>query len=381
MEIAIYFALIAIVSAAFEIGFRKTFFPSLIFGVFLTPFFTLALLIVANGARSSIKDSWKRIEYPISPYSPELPVFSKPEIEEHVPQNFSLRETLLSEERLVQASIDSYSRERHMRRLQNDDKRAFNRELFDYAQKKEWQLNTFVERKIIHVLQSGILAETISTDDFLDLAKGKIDTKGAKFSSPDLDPYSEPPELEHRAEPSPDNTPLPRLIKVLPKFFKGPIHESLLSKSREVLAVEKELLEERRKLQADDYQEAERLRKERLDEQRKSFDEAFELFEQQALAHNAEVEMKLQGLEAGEKSSVESYSLRVLQSSSYPTEVAPSFRVDFHEDSAELEVFVRLRESKPLEPVAIKYKLVKSRGALEDSPVTRTEFKSYTASQ
>lgn len=375
MEIAIYVTLIAVASAAFEVRFRKTFFPSLIFGIILSPIFTLVLLTIANKAKLSIRDTWKPIEYPIAEYTADLPVFSKRDTEEEVHHSFSLRETLLSEERKVQASIDAYSREKHMRRLQNNDKRAFNRELFDFAQKKEWQLNTFVEREILYVLRSGILAETIGKDDFVDLARDKIDTEKYKFSSPDLNPYVKPEELQLRAEPSLENTPLPKLLKILPRFFKSPIHESLLKKNFQVWESEREKLEDRRLTLANDYEEAERLRQERLEGQKQAFDEAFKIYDQQARAHNAEVEMRLQGLEAGERSSVESYALKVLNNSSYPAEVAPRFNVTFHEATAELEVSINLRDSKLLEPIAIKYKLVKSRGAVEESPVTKTEFK------
>jgi len=375
MEIAIYFVLILAVSGAFEARFKKTFLPSLLFGTLLTPIFTLSLLIIANGARGRFKDRWSRIDYEVTPFTADLPTFSKPEIEIETKGTLSLRQMLAEEEKWVQDSIDTYSREKHMRKLQENDKRAFNRELFDFAQKKEWQLNSFVERQILSVLQTGILAETIDQDDFIDLAKNKVDPLTKEFSSPDSKSYQAPDPLELRDEPSLDNTPLPKFLKILPKFFRGPIHASLLKRNHEVWESERDKLDERRQIQADDYSQAEASREERLKSQKEAFDEALQAYEQEARAHNSELEMRLQGFEAGEKSSVESYALMVLESSSYPTEVAPQFRVNFHEDTAELEIFVTLKDSKRLNDIAIKYKLVKSRGALEDSPVTKTEFK------
>lgn len=375
MEIAVYFVLVLAVSGAFEARFKKTFLPSLIFGTFLTPIFTLSLLIVANSARNGLKDRWSRIEYFVTPFTADLPTFSKPKIEIETRETLSLRQMLVEEEKWVQDSIDTYSREKHMRKLKENDKRAFNRELFDFAQKKEWQLNSFIERKILSVLQTGILAETIDQDDFIDLAKNKVDPLAKEFSSPDSMSYQAPDPLELRDEPSLVNTPLPKFLRILPKFFKAPIHASLLKRNRDVWESERDQLDERRQIQANDYSQAEASRRERLKIQKEAFDEALQTYEKEARAHNAELEMRLQGFEAGEKSSVESYALMVLKRSNYPTEVAPQFRVNFHEDTSELEIFLTLKDSKRLADIAVKYKLVKSRGALEESPVTKTEFK------
>lgn len=374
MEILGYVSLAIVLALVFEIRFKKSFFPALLLGIVLTPLVSGLLLTTSLRALSKIKDSWVAPTYRVPTYTAQLPRFSKPEIEQ-APEETSLQSRLSSQEAMAQDSINSYAREKHMRRLLQNDKRAFNRELFAFAQKKEAQLNTFIEREIFYYLEAGIIANTLNKDDFIDLEAQRVDPDSFSFQSPDMEPIPAPETPSVREEPTYSNTALPKLARLMPPFLRTPIHDALLEKNLRIWNQENLLREERSKQLSEDYYSAEKARVERLTAQRKEYEQALEEFKREARAHNSELDMVIQGFEAGERGSVQDYVVKVLNGSSYPAEVQSTYEVEFNENSHELLIRVNLPEAKSIEPLAVKYKLVKSRASVEESPVSKTEFK------
>lgn len=375
MEFIIYVVAALVVASFFELSFKKSFVGAAILGIILTPLVSIVLLIVAAAGKSKVSDSWEPEQYEVSKYQAQLPKFEKPRLSDNSSLSVSLRGLILSKEADSSIRLNTFTREKHMRRLLEADKREYNRQLFAFAEKQESALNRFLDDEILHTLRTGLLAQTLKKDDFIDLASQKMSPLTAQFSSPDEIPIGAPRELELREEPRLESTSLPKLLRWLPKLLRNPIQHSYFTKDHEIWLAESEDLESRRALLKLNFEEAEAQRIERLSRQRSEFELAAELFTQEAQAHNAELEMQIQGFEAGEKSTVEQYALRVLRSSEYPDEVVPGFDCHFDEDTRELEVSVKLQSADRLEPVVVKYKLVKSRASLEEVPLAKTEFR------
>lgn len=370
-------ALAGIVAIAFSRFFKKSFVASFLTGLILTGVVTGALLVFAWRAKESISDKWKKPSYPQTIGLNSLPRFEKPNPRD-VEVKGPLQSKIAGRTREVHRQLDAFTSTRNMRSLMNNDKRAYNRELFAEAERRVNELNAFIGQEVFRQLESGILSETVERDDHVDLQALKIDVSAIVFDSTDSQAFAKPKDLTLREKPTLDALPIAKPFAA----FAGPLGKAiatgLLSRDIQVWESEKQAIESRQATIDADYEEAERLRLERLASQRVKFDEALAEYEKSAKAHNSSIDMLMQGYAMGERTSVENYALKVLNSSVYFDELSPrEFQAKFEESSQELSISVLLPEASCLDDLAIKCKLLKSRSAIEDAPVSKTEYKRF----
>lgn len=370
-----HFALAGIVAIAFSRLFRKSFLAAFLTGLILTGFVTGALLYFAWRAKNSISDKWKKPSYPKTIGLDSLPRFEKPTPRD-TEMKGSLESKIARRSKEVHRQLEEFTSTRAMRSLMNNDKRAYNRELFAEAERRVDELNTFIGREVFRHLESGILSETVELDDHVDLQALKIDVSAIVFESTDSQSFVKPQPLTLREKPTMTTVTISKALAAFPGPLGKAITTGLLDKDIQVWESEKQALEPRQASINADYEEAERLRLERLASQRIKFDEALAEYEKSAKAHNSSIDMLMQGYAMGERTSVENYASKVLNSSAYFDELAPrEFQAKFEESSQELTISILLPEASSLEDLAIKCKLMKSRSAIEDSPVSKTEYK------
>lgn len=367
---------LALVSAlAFTLKFRNSFLAALLTGLVLTGFTTGILLVFASRAKASISDNWTKPSYPVSKGLAWLPEFEKPTPKE-IEAKGSLEKKISRRSQEIHRELDDFASTRAMRSLMNNDKRAYKRELFAEAERKVDALNSFIGQEIIWRLESGILSETVENDDHIDLRALKIDISAVSFESTDSEAYLRPQRLTLREQPTLETLSISQKLLSIPGPLGKAISSGLLAKAMQVWESEQMALEARQNEIDADYEEAERLRVERLTAQRVEFDAAFAEYEKSAKSHNAAIDMLIQGYSMGERTSVENYVMQVLNSSEYFDELAPrGFNTAFDESSQELSITVLLPESSNLESIAVKCKLLKSKSVIEDAPVSKTDFK------
>jgi hypothetical protein len=370
-----HLVLATLVAIAFSRVFRKSFLASLLTGLILTGVVTGAVLVLAWRAKNSISDDWKKPSYPQTIGLTSLPRFEKPTPRD-LEAKGALESRITKRSKDVHRHLEEFTSTRAMRSLMNNDKRAYNRELFAEAERKLDELNSFIVREVLRELESGILSETVERDDHVDLQALKIDVSKVVFESTDAHPFEKPKQLALRELPILETLNAPKFLIALPGPLGKAIASGLLAKDIQVWESEKEALESRQSAIDHEFEEAERLRLERLAAQKLKFDEALAEYEKSAKSHNSSIDMLMQGYTMGERTSVEKYALKVLDSSAYFDELSPrEFQAKFDESSQELSISICLPEASTLENIAIKCKLVKSRSAIEDAPVSKTEYK------
>ncbi len=377
MELVGLFLIHLVLAAILARHLHKKFGGGFLSAFMISSLFTIwPLLIVYVVFRRHVRrlrDDWEPIEFEVPAYVEQLPLFIPP-AEENVPVDTSLKSLIYSDVAELDESVSAFVKSWEMRKLR-DDKRAYNKRLFDFADERVADLNASIKRKVFRYLETGMLAQTIEVDDHIDLRQQKVSLDKFVFHSPDEQPLQRPPALELRPEPFEDSVKLPFFVKLMPGSLRRGMVGEILRRDREIWLEQKDLQTQRQEILDAVYRKAEEERQSRLAMQRSRFDDAMAEFSRLALSHNSKLDMEIQGFHAGDKASVEKYIGRVLSSSRYFSELRPEAQLCFDEATQELQVSVLLPPLSSVEGLAIQYKVSRARGDAEETPVSRAELK------
>tara|TARA_B110000503_G_scaffold30740_1_gene49666 strand:- start:1220 stop:2575 length:1356 start_codon:yes stop_codon:yes gene_type:complete len=333
------------------------------------------LLVAAASAKSKIRDSWTEPKFDRVALDPALPEFVQPQIAERNPLE-SLDVFLESWLSYTERSLGDFSNSRRIRQMAvNKQTREANLLFYEYAEELAAELNSRVQDRIIRYFETGILADTVSDDDFVPLGTLKVPSMPLPFASDLSEPFEDPGILESPSKPTLEGTELPRVIELLPRSLREKVRADFLKKRIEVWNTQLSRLGKRQEIVTTAFSNAELDRQERLKDQQIQYAEAEALYVQAAKTHNLKIEMILQGLDVGEKKAVEEYALMVLGRGIYADEVQPSFTVLYNEVDQELEITLRAPEAELIQELMPHYKLVKSSKSLVNKGINKTESK------
>lgn len=223
----------------------------------------------------------------------------------------------------------------------------------------------------------GLLTATLSVDDFVDLEQLRVGVQHPPFPREDLREPTRTP------SPIPD-PPLP--VQYVPEAPAG-----LFGKKRKLADAQasadaqyaadyavwqaaSQELPHRRKWQADQYTEAERIRDEALTREIARFQQECAEREADALARNAELDALISGLGYGTIEAVQEYVGIVLANSTYPEGLPVTNESTFDPSSAELSLKVIV--PGPVEfPSTKAFRYTKASDEITASPLSQKETK------
>lgn len=331
--------------------------------------------IAVVSAKAKIRDSWTEPKFDRTASEPALPEFVAPEIADRAPIE-SLAEVLESWLTYTERGLTDFTNSSRIRQMAaNKQTRQANLLIYEHAEKLAVELNSTVQEKIIRYFETGILADTVSDDDFVPLDTLKVASAPLPFDSDLSEPFEDPGTLTVTSEPTNDETHLPRMLELLPRLLKDKVKANLLKKRLEVWSMQVARLAERQEIVSEKFATAELDRQERLGVHQSNYSEAAALYVKEAKKHNLKIEMLIQGLEVGEKNAVEEYALLVLDRGMYADEVQPNFKVSFSEADQELEITLNVPTADAIQDLMPLYKLVKSSQSLVDKGLNKTESK------